>query len=241
MASMNSIRTRIQASWAAPLAAALLALPAVAQATPIGISGTGDLGSFVGTFDYGFDGTFGIVTVVLDNTSVPIANGGFITSFAFNLPTPIGVSWTGAGLTDDDPGFDFELIGGPTFANGVNGAPYGRFDLGASTGNGFEGGGDPNDGISIADAPVTFTFTLSGTGLGGLDADAFLSTFSVGPGDGQGVQPFVVRFKGFSEGFGSDDEEGSDKVPIDAVPEPGSLLLLTSGAAALLARRRRTS
>ena len=41
---------------------------------------------------------------------------------------------------------------------------------------------------------ATFSFALTGTGLGALTPQAFLSTLSVPPGAGEGVQAFVVRF-----------------------------------------------
>jgi len=58
----------------------------------------------------------------------------------------------------------------------------------------------------------------------------------VPPGAGEGVQGFVVRFRGFPD-------SGSDKVPNGPgepgpVPEPGTLSLLGLGLASLAARWR---
>jgi len=99
---------------------------------------------------------------------------------------------------------------------------------------GFEGGGQPSLGIASGVFGTTFQFTLTGTGLGALTAADFLSTLSVDAG-GQGEQAFVVRFRGFETGA------GSDKVPIDItgepIPEPGTMILLSLGLATLSARR----
>jgi len=212
----------------------LILAPSPAGAVPIPISGSNglnDLGSFTGTFDYtAINDSSGTINIALFNTS-PAANGGSLTGFVFNIPLPGDV--TAAPLTSSDA--DFDEIGGPAFDDSVNGAPFGNFDIGASTGNGFEGGGSPAFGIA-AGSMGTFSFALTGTGLGGLTALDFLSTLSVPPGAGEGVQSFVVRFRGF-------EDEGSDKVPADfgtPIPEPGTVLLLSLGLASLSARRLRS-
>lgn len=203
----------------------LLLAPSPAGAVPI--FGSGALGSFTGTFDYtAINNTSGTINISLANTSL---DTGYITAFIFNIPFLATV--TAAPLTPSDP--DFDTIGGPTFNNSVSGAPFGTFDIGASTNGSFEGGGPPQDGIATG-SMGTFSFLLTGTGLGALTAADFLSTLSVPPGVGsEGVQSFVVRFRGFTEG-------GSDKVPasVGVIPEPGSLLLLGLGLASLSARLR---
>ena len=201
---------------------ALAALPTVSQATPILISGSGPLGSFTGTFDY--DPSTFKVDIELTNTS-PLLNGGFITAFVFNIPE--GVTVTAATLLSSDA--DFGVLGGPGFSNGVNGAPFGQFDIGASTGGSFEGGGNPSLGIAVG-VTNTFSFSLTGTGLGSLSPADFLGSLSVAPGDGKGHEDLVVRFRGFEDG-------GSDKVPNENVPEPSVVLLLGLGMIGVWARR----
>jgi len=207
--------------------AALMLAPSIAGAVPI--SGTGTLGSFSGTFEYtAIDDTSGTVDIVLNNDSL---TAGFITAFLFNIP--LGADVDSAILTSSD--LDFLLIGdADSFANGEDGNPNGQFDIGASTGGGYEGGGSPLLGIAQGFS-ATFSFALTGTGLGALTADSFLTTLSVPPGDGAGAEDFVVRFRGFPD-------NGSDKVPNDGgtppVPEPGTLSLLGLGLASLAVRRR---
>ena len=207
--------------------AALMLAPSIAGAVPIAIGGTGTLGSFSGSFDYTpTSSTTGTVDIVLDNDSL---TAGFLTAFLFNIPTGADVS--AALLTSSDT--DFGLLGDDgSFDNGENGAPFGQFDIGASTGSSWEGGGNPALGIPMGGS-ATFSFALTGTGLGSLTAQDFLSTLSVPPGDGEGVQSFVVRFRGFPD-------NGSDKVPNQEapVPEPGTLSLVGLGIASLVARHR---
>jgi hypothetical protein len=204
--------------------AALMLAPSIAGAVPIVIGGTGVLGSFSGTFDY--DPTTSTVDIVLNNDS---ATAGFITAFLFNIPT--GANVTASVLTTSDNDF----LPGLLAADALSGQPFGQFDIGAASGGGsFEGGGAPQLGIAQFGS-ATFSFALTGTGLGALTAQDFLSTLSVPPVGAEGVQAFVVRFRGFPD-------NGSDKVPNGGppppIPEPGTLTLLGLGMASLAARLR---
>jgi PEP-CTERM motif len=206
--------------------------PSAVLAVPIPISGSNglnSLGSFTGSFDYTpIDATHGTVDIVLNNTSATL---GYITAFVFNLPDGSTVSAAPLDSSDDD--FDLGQLGGPTFNNSENGSPFGQFDIGGSTGGGFQGGGMPSLGIASGFG-ASFSFALTGTGLGALTPASFLSTLSVGPGDGAGNTAFLVRFRGFDEGA------GSDHVPLDngaPIPEPGTMILLGLGLATLSARR----
>jgi hypothetical protein len=167
----------------------------------------------------------------LTNTSPP-ANGGFITAFVFNNPgNQISTISQGTPF-----GANFSVIGSATVPQTVNGAPFGHFDFGASTGGSFEGGGNPARGFGVG-ATESFVFNFTGTGLNNLNENSFINTLSGGTGAGQGDQSFAVRFRGFLNG-------GSDKVPgMRQGPEPASLVLFGftfagAGAYGLIRRRK---
>ncbi len=219
-----------------PLALCVFALfcagPAV-RAEPIyGNDGTEGLGRFEGTFTYApTDGASATLAIQLTNTS-ELTNGGFLTAFDFNNP---GGKITGATLASSNP--HFALMGAPGFADGISAAPFGQFDLGASsTGGQFLGGGNPNHGIP-AGGSASFTFALTGSGLDGLTEQSFFDEFSSPPGDEDFRKAFfVARFRGFEDG-------GSDKVPgepgggggtISLTPEPSTFVLAAASLAGLL-------
>lgn len=201
------------------------------------LSGSGNLGSFSGSFEYtATNSTTATIELSLENTS-PAANSGYITAFAFNNPSNLI-----SGITLNPSDADFALIGSPFNNNGVNGAPNGLFDIGVSTGGGYEGGGAPQAGIAVG-VTETFTFSLTGNNLDTLLEQTFFETTSDGSkGAGDGVESFVVRFRGF-------EDEGSDKVPYEGgcefqggcstVPEPASVLLFSSGLVGALIKRKR--
>ena len=174
------------------------------------IFGDGLLGHFNGDFTYSAADTR--LTITLTNTS-PAANGGFIVGFSFNNPSNLISSVVA--LNTSDP--DFGVAGGPGYNNSVGESPFGQFDIGA------EISGSPLQGIGVG-ATETFVFNFTGTNLNTLNESIFLSTLSSPHGDGEGVQPFVVRFQGFEDG-------DSDKVPL--VPEPTTMLLFGIGALGL--------
>jgi hypothetical protein len=189
----------------------------VTIASDTGASESG-LGAYVATLDY--DSTTFKLTIDIENTS-PAANTGFLTAFVLNSPT---TDITGVTLSSAPA--NFGLLGLAT--DGVNGQPFGYFDFGASTGGGFQGGGDPKDGLGVG-ASGSFVFSFTGSNLGSLTTQDFIDAYSkLKNEDGEkDAQFFVARFRGFKNG-------GSDKVPatVEVVPETGSLIVWSCLAAA---------
>ena len=190
------------------------------------IQGDGTLGDFTGYFTYSsVSSTEATIEIELTNTS-PLSNGGYLTAFAFNLPSGY-VSDILFSSSDND----FGLIGGPDFNDDVKGVPFGYYDIGASVTDQFLGGGKPSPGIP-AGASETFTFSLFGDGLDKLELDSFLYEMSAGASPCQGSQFFLARFRGFDDG-------GSNKTPGRVVPIPGAVWLLGSGLIGLAGIRRK--
>lgn len=192
----------------------------------ISISGLGEWGSFSGSLDYSYASSNQAQLVVsLTNTS-SLDNGGYLTAFVFNNPSGAIVNGS---LGSSQNGF--VLMGSPFFYNTVNGAPFGVFDIGAGVGGDFQGGGNPSPGLA-AGSTGEFIFVFEGTGLDMLTEQSFLGEMSAPPGDGEGLHSFAVRFRGF-------ENDKSDKIPGQVVPEPATVLLLGSGLFGLLGLRKR--
>lgn len=185
-----------------------------------GGNSTEGLGTFTGSMNYSFaDANNAQIEIKLKNTS-PVDNGGFITAFAFNLPSGItGVSLSTATNLDN-------ILGGPSYSSSVAAPPFGDFDVGASLTSNWLGGGGPNGGIGVG-VTGSWTFTFTGTGLNLLTTGSFIAATT----DGEFL---LVRYRGFDDG-------GSDKVPTDVVPEASSFVLMGLGVltAGAVARRRR--
>ncbi len=178
------------------------------------INGDGRWGDYSGKLTYtAFSATSAKLEVYLKNES-PVSNGGYLTAFIFNNPLN---DIKNVSLTSTNS--NFSLMGGSTFNNSISGVPYGNFDIGASTGGSFEGGGDPKKGLAVGQSG-TFTFNFTGVNLNTLNENSFVNTFS------SGNEFFVARLRGFNNGM-------SDKTPADdnshSNPEPASIVLLGIG------------
>jgi len=171
-----------------------------------------NLGTFTGTLDYNPGIGSGTLIISITNTS-PVANGGFLTGFAFNID-----SADAGALATLQPGATHPFLD----TGSENAPPFGTYDAGAALGADWSGGGSPNSGIAVG-ATGTFTFNVVASDAASLTASSFIN----GPNEFD----FVVRFRGFKDG-------GSDKVPSEIVPAPSVLSLLVIGVAGT--RRRRS-
>ena len=214
------------------------------RAEPItGGSGLANLGHFDGSFSYTSSSSSSATLDIVLNNTTQLAVGGYLTAFVFNNPDH---KITGVTLSSSNA--NFKILGGPSYNGGINAAPFGKFDLGASSSGQFLGGGSPNGGIP-AGGSATFTFSLTGSGLDALTTASFLAALSTPEGQDLAPAFFVARFRGFPNG-------GSDKVPgqssggggggggggVQNVPEPGTMTLAGLGIASALGygwRRRR--
>lgn len=171
------------------------------------------LGHFTGTLNYLPSGANAATVIITITNTTPVANGGYITALALWSTSNAGGGSMSFVSSSDGA---FGGLSGP-----VNGPPFGDYATGASTGGGWTGGGSPSQGLAIGES-ATFTFSVTGTGVGLFSASHFAGLNS-------GEWDLVVRFRGFANG-------GSDKVP--ANPTPGAAGLLAMGALAASRRRR---
>ncbi len=220
---MNKLILMAAATWMA----------GISQASTVPIFGNGALGDFTGSVAYtsNMAGTSANLVVSLTNTS-PAANGGFLTAFAFNVPS--GVNFTSVSFSESSPNSGpWQQLGSLSTLNSVQASPNGYFDLGASINSSFLGGGAPGNGLAVGES-ATFTFTFAGTGLNAISTSTFLGTQSnLKDSDDKKSEAFMARFRGF-------EDDGSDKVPGQVVPEPSTYAaLLASGVAFLAWRKRR--
>ncbi|MFM7052609.1 MAG: hypothetical protein ACKOYN_10835 [Planctomycetota bacterium] len=200
-----------------------------AAADTINFSGsdisTEGIAAFTGSMSWSYSGGgSGTLTVNLNNSS-PLANGGYLTGFAFNVvPGAFSLSLCGA------PNASWQLI------QNASGSPYGNFDWGAALGGDWLGGGNPHPGIAAGDS-ASFTFCVDGSDsvLAGLSAASFFDgDCTCEPGE-DNKYPFAARFRGFNNGM-------SDKVvacPPSVVPVPMPVALAAAGLLGVGFMRRR--
>jgi hypothetical protein len=210
------------------LFAVCFAYPSVNYASSITFTGntadsTGNLGNFAAGFIYNYvaGATTATLTADMTNTS-PLANGGYITGFAFNTPNNVNVTLTGG------------TNGAFLVQYSVSASPFGDFGIGVALGGNFLGGGSPLSGIPVGNT-AEFLFTVTGTAdtLAQLSASSFTGTTSSSGGEFS-----IVRFRGFNN-------QGSDKVPgqivagqITVTPEPNVMALLVVGLICLVTFNR---
>lgn len=201
-----------------------------AAADTINFSGsdisTEGIAAFTGSMSWSYSGGgSGTLTVSLSNGS-PVANGGYMTGFAFNVaPGAFSLSLCGA------PSASWQVI------SNVSGSPFGTFDWGAALGGDLlGGGGNPSAGIAAGDS-AAFTFCVDGAAsvLAGLSASSFFDgDCTCEPGE-ENHYPFIARFRGFNNGM-------SDKVvacPPSVVPVPMPVALAAAGLLGVGFMRRR--
>jgi hypothetical protein len=191
---------------------------------------TNEQGHLQASLDYFYDNahTVGVLTITLTNTGP-----GYLGAFVFNNPGNDITGVTLHGTTGTNPSATWNILGGTSFNNSINGAPYGNFDIGLSVSDSFQSGANQAKGIGGSYTHSTFTFYLTGSHLDTLTTDSFVQTFS----SGLTPQFFAAHI------FGTAGTTTSDKVGTYVLhtPIPPSALLLGSGliGLTLMGLRRR--
>ena len=151
--------TRRAAGIVALVGVAILAAPAYATISFIGNTSNASESpptgaTFSADLTYSFSSSIAATLTIDITNTTPAPIGGRLTAFVLNNPgdnitgstlSTAPATWTQLGLGD------------------VSGAPFGHFDLGASSTGDFEGGGNPNTGLAVGETG-SFVFNLTGSG-----------------------------------------------------------------------------
>lgn len=217
----------------------------------VGLAGTGVTADVTFTYQAA-SSTAATILVNIKNTT-PTAVGGFITGFAFNIPTISGVAFTSIGGDLDDSGPQATTVLGSPNESGwwarydvqggiktPNGA--GDFDFGIlnqSNPNPFITGGTGSGSQIVIGETTLFTLAIVGTGLNSLSDAAFESAFmsELSTGGSAGAFPFGARFQGVNGEPGSDFAVGFPRPPVVPVPSAALLAMLGLGGVACAKRR----